>query len=254
MSTTQKTPQRVEYFVTSPKRLLLLSIFTAGVYQVYWFYKNWSAVKDATGADIQPFWRAIFSVFWAHALFKQIAESAGKGEAKNKYSPNMLATVYVVAAIASNAIGYIEDYGYITFVVGFGLLVVSTLPLFAMQKVVNAQNGKRAGDVHKGYGKTKKEMALVLAGNLIFVIWVGSVFLFPASPALTPEQQSLLDKSNELTAQYDDCSSALKLKEGSLNTNDSIATAAYQSDADKCESIRVQQNEASAKYNAAVGL
>jgi uncharacterized membrane protein len=232
----QESSGKKEYFVTSLKRLLLLSIFTAGFYQIYWFYKNWSAVKKATGANISPFWRAIFSVFWAHSLFKQITKATAKRGSKRRYPVIILTIIYILATIGSNSIGYAVDYStYVIFGVALVLLIVSTLPLLAMQKIINARNGKRSATAHTGYGNTKGEIAMIVIGHILFLAWIASTFLFPAAPALTPEQQSLRDRAEELHAQYDDCSTALQLKEGSLNLDDHATVDAHNAELDKCD-------------------
>ena len=49
------------YHVVPLWRFLLLSVLTWGTYEIYWFWKNWSAVKRADGSDIWPIPRAIFA-------------------------------------------------------------------------------------------------------------------------------------------------------------------------------------------------
>ncbi|MDB5186343.1 MAG: transporter permease [Candidatus Saccharibacteria bacterium] len=254
MPKTQKSTAKIEYFATSVKRLVLLSFFTAGLYQMYWFYKNWQAVKNATGAKIDPIWRAIFSVFWAYPLFKHIAESTDERGRGNRYSAKALAVVYIVAAIGSNGLDLVIDSAYILFAVTVVLLAVSIWPVVVMQRQTNKHNDKHAADAHRGYAKTKGEMAVIVIGHLLFVFWIGSLFLSPASPALTPEQQSLSDKANELRTQYDDCATNLKLKEGSLNLDNQAAVDAHNAEVDKCEDVHMQQNEAADKYDASVRL
>ena len=72
-------PLPVEYFYTPPLRFLLLacSIPGIGAYYVYWFYKNWAAVKKAQGTQsMYPFWRSIFSVIFCWSLFGRIYSDA----------------------------------------------------------------------------------------------------------------------------------------------------------------------------------
>src|SRR5258708_1698326 len=45
------------FFSVSLLKLLVMSTVTLGLYDLYWFYKNWTFVKERTARDISPFWR-----------------------------------------------------------------------------------------------------------------------------------------------------------------------------------------------------
>lgn len=72
----ESSPSNYPFFPVANHKFITLSIFTLGLYEVYWFYQNWRRVKVRTDTKISPFWRAIFSPFWATALFKVIKKSA----------------------------------------------------------------------------------------------------------------------------------------------------------------------------------
>lgn len=84
------------YFEAPPTRFVILSILTLPLYFIYWQYKNWQAIKRADKSHIWPFWRAVFSQFFIHALFKRITISA-KSQGYNKPIPYLaLAAVSVI--------------------------------------------------------------------------------------------------------------------------------------------------------------
>ena len=60
------------FFPTSILKLVLLSICSFGIYELYWFYKQWKYVKEREGIDIHPFWRAFFGFFFCHAFFEKV--------------------------------------------------------------------------------------------------------------------------------------------------------------------------------------
>ncbi|HTE58579.1 MAG TPA: hypothetical protein VK694_07630 [Verrucomicrobiae bacterium] len=62
-----------KYYQIQPKKLFWLSAITFNLYEIYWFYKNWQAIKEAEHSDIRLVWRAIFAVFFVNSLFKKIA-------------------------------------------------------------------------------------------------------------------------------------------------------------------------------------
>jgi hypothetical protein len=67
---------RRHFFDVSVVKLVVMSIVTFGLYEIYWFYKQWQARKES-GQDVLPLPRAIFAVLFAHALFKE-AEEIGR--------------------------------------------------------------------------------------------------------------------------------------------------------------------------------
>ncbi len=64
------------FFTPSATKLLVMTVVTFGMYNFYWFYKNWVYVKQRTAQSIMPFWRALFSWLWAYSLFEEINNSA----------------------------------------------------------------------------------------------------------------------------------------------------------------------------------
>jgi hypothetical protein len=167
----------IEYFAISPKRLALFSILTLGIYEIYWFYKNWQAVKSAEGAKISPFWRAIFAIFFCHSLFKKVLESAKSYAYRESYSPDWLATAYIFLLVIGNGLSRVESYE-----VGFNLLwliiAISTfIPLMSVQKAINFNNGKiKGGDVLKP-GFSGGEVVLIVIGVIWFLLVLIGTFL-----------------------------------------------------------------------------
>jgi len=72
---TQKNKKPL-YFPVSKLKLILMSLCTLGLYELYWFYKNWKLIKTRTGQNQSPFWRAFFSIIFCYQLFKHIQVSA----------------------------------------------------------------------------------------------------------------------------------------------------------------------------------
>lgn len=84
------------FFTTSTLKLSLMSICTFGIYELYWFYKNWVLIKKRTRQNIMPFWRAFFAPIWAYSCFKHIKTSAGESNVQESLSIGLLAVVYFI--------------------------------------------------------------------------------------------------------------------------------------------------------------
>ncbi|OON63796.1 hypothetical protein B0920_10725 [Massilia sp. KIM] len=96
------------FYVVSRKKLAILYLATLGFYGVYWFYKNWSNYKnfnsDKFNVDqsIWPVARGIFSIFFTHALFREIKAYGRDKTALAEWNNELLATLLVLFTIASN--------------------------------------------------------------------------------------------------------------------------------------------------------
>ena len=82
------------YFTSSTLKLALMSICTAGLYELYWFYKNWVLIKKRTEQKIMPFWRAFFAPIWAYSCFKHIKTSADENNIGVSLPVGILALLY----------------------------------------------------------------------------------------------------------------------------------------------------------------
>jgi len=147
-------------FSTSTKKLVVMSIFTFNFYSIYWFYKNWKFIRDDTGRHIMPFWRAFFSIFFYHSLFKSIQEYGYKNNINNHTNIIHWAILYVLLFFAGN----LPDPFWITGLFQFACI----LP---MQVLINNINYKlsphiKIDDTFSGL-------------NILFIV-IGSIILFLA--------------------------------------------------------------------------
>ena len=91
--------------MVSKKKMILLFIATLGIYQIYWFYRNWQLYKQATGEKIWPLPRAIFAVFFVHALFREANHLRDRGPVQlPAWNHGQQATLLVLLLIVSNVI------------------------------------------------------------------------------------------------------------------------------------------------------
>jgi hypothetical protein len=108
--------QPATYFTAAPWKLALMSLCTSGIYDLYWFYRNWKLYKQRTGLRIRPVERAIFTIFFAYSMFDDICDKAGSSGVQKTFHPAMLALAYVsifVTTALPTPLGYIS---YATFI------------------------------------------------------------------------------------------------------------------------------------------
>lgn len=106
--TVEKPPSTgtARFYVVSKRKFITLFVVTLGLYAVYWQYKQWSCFKEATPfgsdeADIWPVMRAIFGIFFVHALFRKVKEHSRAGTALDGWEHRSHATLLVVIMLIS---------------------------------------------------------------------------------------------------------------------------------------------------------
>ncbi len=103
-----------DFYVVSFKKFLILTVATLGLYSVYWFWKHWTLYRQASGDNIWPVPRAIFSIFFTHSLFGKINERAENITDKNMSSLTIPATVFVINQIIYNILSRLTQETSIT--------------------------------------------------------------------------------------------------------------------------------------------
>lgn len=245
-----KASKVVGLFAISPIRLAILSVLTLGWYEVYWFYRNWEALKGVDKEVKHPVWRAIFTIFYCFALFKTILKAAKKLGYKGSYSPGTLATFYIIIILVSKGWSRAENIDKTTDIILLIAISLSFLPLLYVQNAINHINNHQKLKTIRRF--TIAEVVIIIIG-MIIATW--SVYATVASPhvVLSPEQQTqsnqLKDKSDSLYSQYQICTESLRQRQDTIDTEDQVAVDSYNADYDSCEAIRVEQNKAADDYN-----
>lgn len=149
------------YFPVSSLKLIVMSVCTFGIYEVYWYYKNWSLIKEREKLNIAPFWRAFFAYFFCYALFKSIQATADSQKIKKSIAPGPLATGWIVITLLWKLP---DPYWLITFFAVFFLLPV--------QMVVNEINLNANPKYDPNNKFTGWNIAGAVIGGLLFVLAV----------------------------------------------------------------------------------
>jgi hypothetical protein len=79
------------YFAVSALKLALMSFATLGLYELYWFYKNWKAMQQS-GEKLNAPIRAVFYPVTAYWLLRHIRERAEALGVEASFSAGGLAT------------------------------------------------------------------------------------------------------------------------------------------------------------------
>ena len=147
------------FFPVSEGKLITLYILSFGLYGIYWFQQNWKRQQPMMDKKIYPVWRAIFSIFFTHSLFKRIDQQAAHLPQQHKFNANGLATFFVVAIVASNVIDRLSINTDIAqsitntslIITSLVLFLFSAYPLAKVQATVNRINNDMLGYLNHKY-------------------------------------------------------------------------------------------------------
>lgn len=87
------------FFAVSIAKLVVLSICTLGLYELYWYYRNWRLIKAREKTNILPFWRAFFGYFFCYPFFVRVRDHLRPRPGDAKLAAGLLATCWIVTSL-----------------------------------------------------------------------------------------------------------------------------------------------------------
>jgi hypothetical protein len=117
------------FFAVSPTKLIVMSIFTFGLYELYWFYRNWKFLKEKKGLNISPLARTLFLIIFCYDLFNRIRSHAITKGIKTNFNPAGLTIIYIILSFSYLFPDPVWIIGYLTFI-----------PLVIVQSTINKLN------------------------------------------------------------------------------------------------------------------
>ncbi|MHB9026851.1 MAG: hypothetical protein ACYC7E_22180 [Armatimonadota bacterium] len=169
-------PASQEYSNVQPLwQFILLSICTFNLYILVWLYRNWKLLKLERDCHCSPLIYTIFNVLFIRGFFKEVFALATDEDDsyKPKFSPVVLAVVYLVIAIAGNIVTRLSEE--VTLLDLFGLLLFFPL-LPAVQALntfwVSAQPGRRVR-THPSVGA----IIVFVLGGIFFLFGILGSFM-----------------------------------------------------------------------------
>ncbi len=165
MTDQEAAPPKPLYFPVSTTKLVVMSLCTFGLYEVYWFYKNWCLIKQRDSSEIKPFWRTLFALIFCHACFKDIQTTADK-----LGTQTFNADIMAVGWILTSLLWRLPDPYWL---VSVGALLF----MLPVQNAVNEINAAAAPghDPNTRFGGWN--IAGVVVGGLLFVLGLVGAFI-----------------------------------------------------------------------------
>jgi hypothetical protein len=145
------------FYVVGRRKFLIMTIGTLGLYTLYWFYAHWAHLNRAQRAGYWPVARAIFAIFFTHSLFGEVEQTLARERRRYDWSPQGLATVYVICSILTSGLGRVPaSVGagavVVTQLLSFGLFGVMVYVLYRAQGAINLACDDPQGDSNRSLG------------------------------------------------------------------------------------------------------
>jgi hypothetical protein len=154
------------YFPVSTLKLVVMSTCTFGIYELYWFYKNWSLIREREKVEMMPFWRACFAHFFCYSLFKKIQGNADSQGLQTSIEPGPLAAGWIVFTFLSKLP---DPYWLISF-----FAVAFLVPV---QSAVNQVNAIANPNHDRNRAFSKLNIVGVVIGGLLLALVLAGTFL-----------------------------------------------------------------------------
>jgi hypothetical protein len=156
------------FFSPTALKFTLLSMTTLGLYQLYWFYRNWIVIKSRSGEDLMPFWRAFFAPLWAYSCFRHIRQAAALNSIAGPPNIGLLAIGYFILTALWRSP---DPYWLVCF--------LSFIPLLPANAAIIRINERIVGEAAVSARISGWEWVILVVGGLLLVLSVIGAFMPP---------------------------------------------------------------------------
>jgi hypothetical protein len=154
------------WFAVSTRKLLVMSLCTLTLYNLFWFYKQWWRVKQRDGSAILPFWRTVFAVFYVYPLFKRIRAEGHEAGVGTRFEAGTMAVLFILISLTA----YLPDPLAL-------VSMLSALGLMPAQDLANRINAQAAPEHPRNDRYSGLNVVGIVLGGLTLVMAVFGSFM-----------------------------------------------------------------------------
>ncbi len=163
------------YYPVSPAKLVTLSLLTFGVYEIYWFYRNWKYVRERDLSNISPFWRSVFSVIWYPSLCADLRRTLPDSAVASSGVLNCMALLYFALSISWRAP---DPYWLVT--------CLTFIPLLPAARAIAAVNRPTSPDFRENSRWRFRHIVLAVVSTPILAFGIASSLAIIPSTQVMP--------------------------------------------------------------------
>jgi hypothetical protein len=161
------TAQGVPFFLVSRTKLAVMWLSTLGLYQIYWFYRHWKLTKLRTRSDIWPLPRAIFALFFAHSLLRNVRLAAAESDVEPSFKVQASAWGFIALSLLSRLP---DPYWLVT--------MLAFVPMLPVQHTINETQRRIAPTADTNSGFSLGNWVAIAIG-LVFWAFIGVGLFVP---------------------------------------------------------------------------
>ncbi len=170
---------RAEFSHAQPIRhLVWLAILSFGLYELYWFYRNWRAIKEHGAHEFSPGWRTlglfvpIVNVFMVYHMFRLAYALAGSSERRPAFTPGRQTLAYFLLVALANVPGPLWPLTFLT-----------VLPMIPVQVELNRYWASRQPGQPVRETFNAVETVILALGMLALMVILFGMTASPVPPA-----------------------------------------------------------------------
>ena len=154
------------YFPVSLTKFVVMHICTAGMYQLYWFYENWTLILERERSEASPFWKTFFMFIYCYTFLEKVRSSAAELKIAQSISVQFLATGWIVMS----TLWILPD--------PYGLIALGSIVfLIPVQQAANRVNAFLVPDHDRNDRFTALNIVAVVIGGLLLTTVVIGAFV-----------------------------------------------------------------------------
>jgi hypothetical protein len=154
--------QVLPFFQVGLAKLAIMSIFTWSLYELFWSYKQWDAVRRRTGVNFNPWLRTLLAMpLFFFPLFRDISRTTAARSTVRLRFPIFLAFCFAAISL----IIFVPSWLNV-------LSLLAVLPLMAVQSRINACHRELGFDPRANRGLTWVNLLGVACGAVAYGVWL----------------------------------------------------------------------------------
>ncbi|MFT0519006.1 hypothetical protein [Pseudomonas faucium] len=136
-----------QFFVVSPKKFAVMTLFTFGWYSLFCFYRSWVLHRAATGERVLPLMRALFGLFFMYSLFRRVDKKICQTGRSYAWSPAVLTVAIVLGWIMLLFVdqGLWQSHPHLASSLLIGAFGLQVFALTRVQCAINFCEGDESG-------------------------------------------------------------------------------------------------------------
>ncbi len=147
------------FFPVTPQKFIVMSLFTLGLYVLYWSYQNFRRVRDYSREAMIPLLRIFFLVIWIIPLLGDIHARAREGGIVVPWRPVVLGGLFILLSFVSlipNPWSYVSLFAFLWLV-----------PAVQTAQAVNTAAGDPEG---RNNAYSGLNVAAIVVGGLVLTL------------------------------------------------------------------------------------